>query len=381
MKKLLLILLLCYVSTGSAQDSMYARQVLDTLTSPSFWGRGYTKNGMARAADYIGTQMQSFGLKPLFEDSFYQHFSYSVNTFPSKMNVAINGCQLKPGEDYIVSPNSKTIKANARLERQDSFYYLNTSQHLSVTLQNKLTWSVAAKPSDHTNIIIVKSALKQPPQHIEVDIESLWIENFEAANIGAVVRGTQHPDSFLVLSAHYDHLGGMGANTYFPGANDNASGIALLLSLAKYYAAHPQPYSIVFLCFAGEEAGLIGSKYFTDHPPISLSQIRFLTNMDLVGTGIDGITVVNATEFAKDFAKLKTINEQKQFLPKINMRGKAANSDHYWFTELGIPSFFIYTLGGIAAYHDVHDIAATLPFTMYNKLFCLILEFNRELMR
>jgi Zn-dependent M28 family amino/carboxypeptidase len=56
----------------------------------------------------------------------------------------------------------------------------------------------------------------------------------------------------------------MGKDTYFPGANDNASGTSLLLGLAKYYAANPQPFTIAFICFAGEEAGLKGSKYFTN---------------------------------------------------------------------------------------------------------------------
>jgi Zn-dependent M28 family amino/carboxypeptidase len=87
----------------------------------------------------------------------------------------------------------------------------------------------------------------------------------------------------------------MGEDTYFPGANDNASGISLLMNLAKYYAANPQEYSIGFICFAGEEAGLVGSHYFTENPLVSLKKVRFLLNTDLAGTGEEGITVVNVT--------------------------------------------------------------------------------------
>ncbi|WP_448636180.1 M28 family peptidase [Pedobacter panaciterrae] len=79
----------------------------------------------------------------------------------------------------------------------------------------------------------------------------------------------------MVITAHYDHLGGMGNKTYFPGANDNASGISFLLSLAKYYAANPQPYTMAFICFAGEEAGLLGSKYFTEYPLLALQKSGF----------------------------------------------------------------------------------------------------------
>ncbi|HSU52263.1 MAG TPA: hypothetical protein VLJ41_16770, partial [Segetibacter sp.] len=70
-----------------------------------------------------------------------------------------------------------------------------------------------------------------------------------------------------------------------------------------------------------------------------------------------------------------------KYLVKINARGKAANSDHYWFSEKGVPAFFIYTMGGIKAYHDLYDVAATLPFNEYEDLFKLILGFNQKLMQ
>jgi aminopeptidase YwaD len=188
------------------------------------------------------------------------------------------------------------------------------------------------------------------------------------------------PDSFIFITAHYDHLGGLGKDTYFPGANDNASGIALLLNLAHYYVSHPQRYSIGFICFAGEEAGLIGSKYFTDNPLAPLKKIRFLLNTDLAGTGQEGITVVNATEFPKEFTLLQQINKENNLLAAVNARGKAANSDHYFFTEKGVPAFFFYTLGGIKAYHDVFDKAATLPLNEHEDLFKLVVKFNERLM-
>ena len=100
-----------------------------------------------------------------------------------------------------------------------------------------------------------------------------------------------------------------------------------------------------------------------------------MVNLDLTGTGVEGITVVNATEFVNDFAMLKGINEKENLLAAINSRGKAKNSDHYWFTEKGVPSFFIYTLGGIKAYHDVYDISATLPNDHYIQLFKLLTIF------
>jgi len=137
---------------------------------------------------------------------------------------------------------------------------------------------------------------------------------------------------------------------------------------------------MVFICFSGEEAGLLGSKYFSENPLIPLKNIRFLLNMDKLGTGDEGITAVNATVYPKEFARLKQANDNGHYLVKIGSRGKAPNSDHYWFSEKGVPAFFIYTMGGIKAYHDVYDISKTLPLNEYNHLFRLIVDFNSSLM-
>ena len=244
-----------------------------------------------------------------------------------------------------------------------------------------MTWDAAQKEESFTTIQLDKNRFTKEPKNIEINVENKFVKKFNASNVTAMVMGTQKPDSFIFITAHYDHLGGMGADTYFPGANDNASGVALLLSLAKYYASHPQKYSIGFILFGCEEIGLVGSKYYSENPIIPLNKIRFLTNTDLAGTGIDGITVVNATTFPKEFALMNKVNDAGKYLTKINARGEAANSDHYWFTKKGVPSFFFYTLGGIAAYHDVFDKAITLPLNEQADLQTLMIKFNEELQK
>ena len=379
---LLLILFTCRADAQKAstrQDITYNRQILDTLTSSAFWGRGYTKDGMKKAAEFLAGQFQQLGLKPLDNKSYFQKFSFSVNTFPGKMEVAINGKALIPGVDFIVGAGSRGIKAKGHLVQADSVTFVDKEDRLFVSLEKKLTWDVDQKEQDYTSIQLDKNRFTDPPADIKVNIENRFIDQFNAANVCGMVRGTEKPDSFIFITAHYDHLGGMGSDTYFPGANDNASGDALLLSLAKYYASHPQKYSIGFILFAAEEAGLVGSKYFTDHPIIPLKNIRFLTNTDLAGTGVDGITVVNATLFPKEFALMKKINAENHYLVDIGERGKAANSDHYWFTEKGVPAFFFYTKGGTAAYHDIFDRAATLPLTKQADLMQFLIKFNAGL--
>ncbi|RZL49400.1 MAG: M28 family peptidase [Pedobacter sp.] len=380
MKKCIILLFLMASLNSFAQDLNYVRKTLNTLTSKEFWGRGYTKNGMAKAADFVESQFKSFGLQPMDGKNFKQAFIFSVNTFPGKMDVSINGKKLVPGKDFIVQQASVGATAKTDLVQQDTVNFLAASSRIVVTLEEKLTWSVSQKVNDYTQIFVKKSSLSEIPKHIDVTIENTFIPDFRAANICGIVKGTTKPDSVILITAHYDHLGGMGNDTYFPGANDNGSGISFLLSLAKYYAKNPQKYSIAFICFAGEEAGILGSKYFTENSLIPLSNIRFLINVDMVGTGETGATVVNATQYPKEFKLLNEVNDNGKFLVKINPRGKAANSDHYFFTEKGVPAFFLYTQGGITAYHDVFDKAETLPFTVYENLFKLFVGFNKSLM-
>ena len=381
MKRLFTLLLLIFNLSVSAQNLVSAREIIDTLTSATLWGRGYTRGGMQKAAAYITEEFKRAGLQPMAGENYNQDFSYPVNTFPGKMEVNINGKKLVPGKDFIIAPSSSGLKVKAELEQLDSITFISRENRLMILKQDKLTWGTAQQAEDFTVVLLDKKAMTELPEAVELQVENDLIPEFKTSNLCGMVKGTLHPDSVILFTAHYDHLGGMGENTYFPGANDNASGVALLLSLARYYAAHPQPYSIGFICFAGEEAGLLGSAYFTEHPLIQLAHIRFLLNVDIVGTGEKGITVVNSTLHPKEFAVLNRLNAKYKYLPAINPRGPAANSDHYNFTQKGVPAFFIYTQGGINAYHDIFDRAATLPLTKFKQLYHLFIGFNASLMR
>jgi aminopeptidase YwaD len=379
MRIVVLVFCICMTCSLQAQDRAFAKKVVDTLTSSYFWGRGYTNDGMKKAADFLSGQFKEYGLTPLSENGYFQPLQYAVNTFPGKMQLSINGKELIPGKDFIVSPDSKGVKGRGKLHQSDSTHFVNAANRFIVSLEGKLTWSVAQQVADYTMVQVDKNAVSGSVENFNAQIENKLIDKFEAGNVCALVKGTDRPDSFIVLTAHYDHLGGMGKDVYFPGANDNASGISLLLNLARHYAKNPAKYSMVFICFAGEEIGLLGSKYFTENPLVDLKKIRFLVNTDLAGTGEEGITVVNATEFPREFTWLQEINKANNLLAAVNPRGKAANSDHYFFTEKGVPALYYYTLGGIKAYHDVFDKAATLPLNEHEDLFKLMVLFVKKL--
>src|SRR5690606_28250433 len=165
-----------------------------------------------------------------------------------------------------------------------------------------------------------------PLQIDDYRIESEFNPEFKARNVVGMIEG-KNKDSIIVITAHYDHLGKVG-ETIFPGANDNASGTAFLLSLAKHYAKKQPNYTLVFIAFAAEEAGLIGSYHFAENPMVDLRKIKFLLNFDIMGAGEEGIQIVNSSIFTKEYELLNQINSKKNYVKQIKKRGESCNSDH-----------------------------------------------------
>ena len=331
------------------------------------------------------------------------------------MKVTIDGKVLAPGVDYIVDASSggghgsyflkmadttRMTDSSGRISIQredlgktilvaDGNFFHGSKKHLRswletesgaagiMYLENKpLVASVSNGMRKIPVLHVSKKAMPADAEKIGIRIKNTFIPHHLTQNVIGYVPGTTRPDSLLVFTAHYDHLGRMGKNIFFPGANDNASGTSMLLLLAEHYKKHPSPYTMAFIAFAAEEAGLAGSWHFTKHPFFPLDKIHFLINMDLLGTGDEGLMAVNGSLFGDTFRILEEINEKNGYVPAIKKRGKSANSDHHHFTENGVPCFFLYTLGGIAAYHDISDRPETLPLTRYNEVFRLITDFS-----
>ncbi|GAB4131679.1 MAG: hypothetical protein Fur0041_02340 [Bacteroidia bacterium] len=434
MNRILFLFIGLWSCAVHAQDIVYARKVIDTLASPSMHGRGYVNAGDKKAADFIAAEFRNAGLLELKgTQNYFQHFSFPVNTFPGDVELTLhfkNGNKVSgdPGEMFLVRSASPSVKGHFKVVRLDSsvvadesrwnafikaghkkeFVLVDTTgirdkKQLSL-LTNYVKYPVNVKGillpvrmnsiegSDHCSKLtpwdfsLVQSGtpvieiehIHRFVTEIDIKIGAKFIRNYTSQNVVGYIKGSEVPDSFIVFTAHYDHLGRMGKNVYFPGANDNASGVAMLLSLVKHYssAEHRPRHSIVFIAFGAEEVGLIGSRYFTQHPLVDLNKIDFLINMDILGTGDEGITVVNATIWQNEFKELQKLNAQGSYLPQIKPRGKAAISDHYFFTEAGVKCFYFYTLGGIKAYHDTCDRRETLPLTRYEPLFLLIRDFT-----
>ena len=406
----LLISSLLGIQLVEAQNLSYARATIKSLCDARYQGRGYVNLGEKLASAYLENQFDSLGLES-FDNSYFQYFNVAVNTLPNNLILKINGKLLTPGEDYLLAPSSPSIskvlnpiapksqnwdklkkqlakKSNSVLVLEDN--QVNTSLLQKLKFSNeinlgatilltdkKLTWHAAPQQAQRPFLTISNQAISGKIKRMELVVDAQFYQNYQTQNVIGRISGES--DSMIVLSAHYDHLGRMGKDTYFPGANDNASGTALMLDLARHYADKNPKYTLVFMAFGAEELGLKGSSYFLQHPLFPLNKIKFMLNFDIAGTGDDGIQVVNGTVFMSEFEQLKKLNLAHNLLKQVKVRGESCNSDHCPFYQNGVPSFFMYTLGGIQAYHDIYDQSDTLPLTAYKNYFKLMSLFINSL--
>ncbi len=404
---LAIIVLLLAFQPVTGQDKPYAKDIIGKLASPEFHGRGYLKKGDHIAARFIAREFKKDHLQ-FFGKNYFQYFRMPINILPGKLEVGIDDVKLEPGSEFLVASSSPAMHgtfglvwfdgdtaAFKKMDLHDKFVVMKGGNIRDLSLNNpfhskgivipigeedNLWWHVSNGNlvQDYMTVIVRSPRLNEQSQTITVEVRNRFEPDYKTQNVIAFIKGSAVPDSFLVVSAHYDHLGQMGRKTYFPGANDNASGTAMMMDLARYYSQpeNRPTYSMVFMAFAGEEAGLLGSSFDAEHPLFPLNKIAFLVNLDMVGTGDEGITIVNATAFQKDFDEMIRINDENNFLPEILPRGESCNSDHCPFYKKGVPSFFIYTRSKIYnEYHSVKDRAEDLPLGGYDGLFKLLVDF------
>lgn len=425
-----LLLLLCLVSflsfcSNAQDDSNYIKQFIkekaNILAGDAMMGRGYVYNGRGVAAEWLKKNFTEMGLKPVDGNSgFAQQYTFPINAFPGKMTLAIDNTTLKPGADFIIDASSAPYNASGLKLKVVDMGKINTPAQLKHTLKklkhkkawllentdtlckkfktrpeqiatllnsgcyiiptkNKLTWTVEGYQNRATVFYVKQDLLPVNLTKVSLDIDASLLSATQNENLIATIPG-EVKDTFIAFTGHYDHLGMMGGHSaIFPGASDNASGMSMLIYLASYFTKHPQHYSILFIAFSGEEAGLLGSEYYINHQLVPVGKIKFLTNIDIMGDASDGITVVNATEYKQQFGLMQQINDQNHYLPIIKQRGKAHNSDHWYFTEAGVPSFFIYSNGGKGYYHDIYDKPTELTLNHVAGVAQLLIDFVREL--
>src|SRR5580692_8225249 len=181
-------------------------------------------------------------------------------------------------------------------------------------------------------------------------------------NVAAYLPG--ETSEYVVIGAHYDHLG-LGeqfsmapslAGTVHPGADDNASGTAGVIELARWFSKQPKHQrGILFLTFAGEELGLLGSSYYVNHPLLPIKDDVAMINMDMIGRIRDRKVYVGGVGTGSTFAELlKEASPRHDFEADVTERAGYGSSDHTSFTAKQVPVLFFFS-GLHADYHKPSD--------------------------
>lgn len=419
MKRLFFVLLFVLCLGAQAQNVQNYQSYIKELSSKKYEGRGYYKEGDKKAALYIAKQYESIGAKPV-GGSYFQEFSFDVNVFHGNMKFSVDGKDLIAGKEFVMREFSKGAKGEYKLYYIDQknfniekiiedfnkpefentfividFNFLRThSKDINQLYKTKMkgiikVWDTSlkfykaysSKVIDQT-IVWVDSSFPKNAKTIKIDVDNELLKDYKSSNVIAQIKGKSSIDSTIVFVAHYDHLGHLGKDIYYPGANDNASGTAMLLSLAEYYSKKENApnYNIVFLSVAGEEVGLLGSTHYTENPLLPLDKIKYLINLDMIADNSKDVYVEISPEGEKGLERFNSINSRLNLFTKLDKGELAANSDHYPFAQKHVPSiFFIMETGdAFKIYHTLQDNYENLYLDNYQKMFTLLTEFVKE---
>ena len=194
----------------------------------------------------------------------------------------------------------------------------------------------------------------------------------QGINVIGYVAGTKQPARYIVVSAHYDHIGVRNGVT-FNGADDNASGTAALFALAEYFVKNPPAHSIIFAAFDAEESGLRGARAFVAKPPVDASALLINLNMDMIGRDPNDLLYVVGTYTQPE---LKPVLERVAASAPVKLtmghddptkkdvENWSGSSDHAAFCQAKIPCLY-FGVEDFENHHKATDKYDTMTHDFY----------------
>ena len=386
------------------------------LADDKLEGRRTGTAGEKLAYEYISSEFAKAGLTPKGDNgNFIQEFEVNEGKqVNASSHLIINGFDLDVDKEYfpfIFSPNGAVEAApSISLRESGTVWFWDLKEKLEENKNNPhfdLTDAIKTKISDvaakgATALIIYNTSsiadglkfepkakaelVKIPVLYVTAEIKKKYLYDETATQdiklkvdigdktrmghnvIGHIDNGAANT---IIVGAHYDHLGyGEDHNSLFTGttpqihngADDNASGTAALIEMSKLLKASKlKNNNYLFIAFSGEELGLFGSKYFTEHPTINLSNANYMINMDMVGRLSDsthGLTI-GGYGTSPVWGQLLT-EKDKFFTIKFDSSGRGP-SDHTSFYVKDIPVLFFFT-GVHGDYHKPGDDANKINY-------------------
>ncbi len=349
---------------AQADDSLATLRLLqrEVIQLCHYAGRGYVRQGAARAAQYLAKRFRALGYC-VKGDTF---------AFPIRLvrqaKLTWDGKPAHLGVDFWPDAGSPSIRGIWPLDsvpRPGAAWLVPESLSLRKALQlgQRAQVALLVCPQPKVNAAYAQKPLPIPVLYVRGQPSALRLslrlqvhsQTVQAYNVMAYPCSDPKPD--WIVGAHYDHLGAVG-RTVFWGANDNASGVAVLLALAQRLKGA----SVWFVAFGAEEVGLLGSFYFVERHASDLSGLHGMLNLDLMGFGEKGVAVVGGADQPHFWARVDSVRQVVGWQGEILLRPNAPNSDHYPFRLKGFPALFFYLMGGPGYYHDPLDRPKTLSW-------------------
>lgn len=369
------------------------------------------------ARDYIVNEFEEIGLEPYLEEGFNHEFSFMAAADFSKSTLKIGNVSFKTDKEFYPlnksgenSLNAKIIDINTGIEAKEINDYdgvtdiesnialidlkipdefKDKTKHGVIDLDTRV--QLAIKKGAKAVILINSGENSDPRKAISdrsgrYDVPVIFVRDFKkikklaANNPDAELKVeikfkskksynvigflNNDKEKTIVLGAHYDHLGMGGPTSRFlegpqihNGADDNASGVAAIIEIARYFAQNNEArenlnFNLAFIAFAAEEKGLYGSSAIVNDSIFDFEELHSMLNFDMVGRLKDDLTLIGAGT-AKEWKDLIKSTENESFKVKP-VNSSSGGSDHIHFYNNGIPVLFFFT-GIHEDYHRPED--------------------------
>lgn len=433
-----------------------AKAWLGYLAGPECEGRGSGQDGYLKAAAFMAERYKQFGLKPAGDNGTYFQYVPYIRATINSATLSADGFSVAQGEQLVAagfyenkslqgqvailtaqgrdvkfdpSPlkgkivitqmNGVTTEFRRQIEQSGALLVLTVSELIAAprpvtafgrlpALSGRIHPDAVAKLAEAVKIKVPVLAdgtvnLATSEAMVKFDVQ-VTAERKDMPNVVGVYEGSDPvlKSEYVGIGAHLDHLGRRGDVVYW-GADDDASGCTALLGVAKALQANAvkPKRSILFMAFAGEESGLVGSRYLVDHPMFPIDKMICELQMDMVGRNSDGIQngdrnrvdkaeenvdtmrLVGSKRISTELHELiLDLNQYVNFRFKYDSEDVYTRSDHYAFAAKGIPAAFLFC-GFHPDYHQPTDTPDKINYekvTNAAKLFYLTVlqSANRE---
>ncbi len=356
--------------------------------------------------------------------AYMQHYNFPLNAQRGAVELTVDGTTLQNTIDYTLKEFSPTFKGelevvhltdNAYMTPENFCNHLNSDQYANKAvvidydhftkvmftypgIEVYKTYMVPLtkigalicktegeilpyfKSRNHYNtpmpVFFVGSTFPADAKTVKIEVNAQMIDN-DAHNILAYIPGTENTNKHYIIACHYDHLGICGPDNIFYGANDNASGTAMLLNLIRHFKQNPPKHSIIFAFFDAEENNLLGSFFYAQNPILPLEDILYFIELDMIGDNGNKIYCQISDNGGEGLQKLNQINtSMDDKFALLDCHPLDDYADHYPFALKGVPAIYMEVDGDTNKnYHSPRDTFENFSPRNYQRFFDLVTRF------